>query len=85
MEKRESEALSPSLSRSDGRHVKASARAAENSLVKPTREDVSRCIGIWAREYRLQDEPEETTDTRDLLLPSRPWIGRSTSSLKRFE
>lgn len=49
---------------------------------KPSREDVSRCINIWASMYLLGNEQ---ADAADLSLPSRPWMGRSPSSLKRFE
>ena len=49
---------------------------------KPSREDISRCINIWASMYLDSDE---SIDKRDLCLPSRPWLGRNPSSLKRFE
>ena len=49
---------------------------------KITREDISRCITIWASMYLT---PDETSGTRDLCLPSRPWPERDPSSVKRFE
>ncbi|RZI43138.1 hypothetical protein EGT07_09830 [Herbaspirillum sp. HC18] len=49
---------------------------------KLSREDISRCINIWARMYLT---PEERMNTRELCLPSRPWLGRNPSSVKRFE
>jgi len=49
---------------------------------KPSREDISRCINIWASMY-LTDHEE--TGKRNLALPSRPWLGRNPSSLKPFE
>jgi len=49
---------------------------------KPSREDISRCINIWASMYLAGDDK---LDKRDLCLPSRPWLGRNPSSLKRFE
>lgn len=49
---------------------------------KPSREDVSRCINIWASMYLGHDNQ---SDAGDLILPSRPWMGRSANSLKRFE
>lgn len=49
---------------------------------KVSREDISRCINIWASMYLVQDDDG---DKRDLCLPSRPWHGRNPASLKRFE
>ncbi|HYD62794.1 MAG TPA: hypothetical protein VEC35_20740 [Noviherbaspirillum sp.] len=49
---------------------------------KPSREDISRCINIWASMYLADDE---ILDKRELTQPSRPWLGRNPSSLKRFE
>jgi hypothetical protein len=49
---------------------------------KPSREDISRCINIWASMYLADDE---IVGKRELSLPSRPWLGRNPSSLKRFE
>jgi hypothetical protein len=49
---------------------------------KPSREDVSLCINIWARLYRLDSG---TSDRSKLHLPSRPWTGRSRSNLKRYD
>jgi len=51
---------------------------------KLSRKDVSKCISIWADLYHLRDTHLETGG-RDLYLPSRPWLGRSLNSLKRFE
>jgi hypothetical protein len=50
---------------------------------KPSREEVSRAISIWANVYHLKDE--NVSDSTDLCLPSRPWMGRSPNSLKRFD
>ncbi|WP_151636458.1 hypothetical protein [Noviherbaspirillum aerium] len=47
-----------------------------------TREDVSRCINIWAKMYRLSDED---TQPSDLCMPPRTWMGRSPDKLKRFD
>lgn len=49
---------------------------------KLSREDISRCINIWASVYLKRDTP---TDPGDLRLPARPWLGRNPNSLKRFE
>ena len=49
---------------------------------KLSREEISRCISIWAHLYRQCDEK---SDPRDLYLPSRPWMGRDPTSLKRFD
>ena len=49
---------------------------------KPSREDISRCINIWASVYLGE---ERQSDPGDLQLPSRPWMGRSPNSLKPFE
>ena len=49
---------------------------------KLSREDISRCINIWASMYLASDE---SIEARDLCLPSRPWLGRNPSSMKRFE
>lgn len=49
---------------------------------KLTREDISRAISIWAHMYRQCDEK---SGPRDLFLPSRPWMGRDPSSVKRFD
>lgn len=46
-----------------------------------TRADVSRCINIWAKMYRLSDDSQAS----DLCMPSRTWIGRSPDKLKRFD
>ena len=48
---------------------------------KLSREDISRCINIWASLYLKTDDQ---ADKRDLCLPSRPWLGR-TPGVKRFE
>lgn len=50
---------------------------------KPSREEVSRAINIWATVYRLKDDA--ASDPKDLCLPSRPWMGRSSNSLKPFD
>lgn len=53
---------------------------------KPSRKDISRCINIWASLYLAPDASSEAkTQGHDLCLPSRPWIGRSPGSVKRFE
>lgn len=49
---------------------------------KPSREDISRCITIWASLYLDQ---EKKTDPDDLRFPSRPWMGRNPNGVKRFE
>ena len=49
---------------------------------KLSREDISRCINIWASLYLTADD--QAADKRDLCLPSRPWMGR-TPGFKRFE
>lgn len=49
---------------------------------KLSREDVSKCISIWARLYHLRDDE---ADRRELCMPFRPWMGRDPNSLKRFE
>ncbi|OWW19695.1 hypothetical protein AYR66_09470 [Noviherbaspirillum denitrificans] len=49
---------------------------------KLSREDISRCINIWASMYLT---PDEAIDSRDLCLPSHPWAGRDPSGMKRFE
>ncbi|WP_420476265.1 hypothetical protein [Noviherbaspirillum sp. ST9] len=48
---------------------------------KLSREDISRCINIWASLYLNEDDAAEPGD---LCLPSRPWAGRNPS-MKRFE
>ena len=60
----------------------ASPAKQEKAHDKPSREDISRCINIWASMYLADDE---IVDKRELTLPSRPWLGRNPSSLKRFE
>jgi hypothetical protein len=42
-----------------------------------SREEVSRCIDIWARVYGLREEERHGSD-----LPIRPWLGRK---LTRFD
>lgn len=49
---------------------------------KLSREDISRCINIWAHLYRQCDAASRP---EDMYLPSRPWIGRDPNSVKRFE
>ncbi len=61
---------------------RTSSAKREKTPDKPSREDISRCINIWASMYLSDDE---TVDNRELTLPSRPWLGRNPSSLKRFE
>lgn len=41
---------------------------------KLSREEVSRCITIWAKFYRYEDDG---TDASELCLPQRPWLERS--------
>ncbi|KRB81854.1 hypothetical protein ASE07_24220 [Noviherbaspirillum sp. Root189] len=53
-----------------------------NRPEKLTREDVSRCINIWAKMYRLNDDD---TSAAELCMPARTWLGRSPDRLKRFE
>lgn len=48
---------------------------------KLSREDISRCINIWASMYL---DADDTAGSGELCLPSRPWLGRSPS-MKRFE
>lgn len=48
---------------------------------KLSREDISRCINIWASMYL---DADDATESGDLCLPSRPWLGRNPS-MKRFE
>jgi len=59
-----------------------SAAKREQREDKLTREDISRAINIWASMYLASDE---SIEARDLCLPSRPWLGRNPSSVKRFE
>jgi len=43
--------------------------------VKPDRQDVSRCIHIWAKFYRMD---ESSFEPRELCVPPGPWTpGRS--------
>ncbi|HYC42375.1 MAG TPA: hypothetical protein VEB70_05255 [Noviherbaspirillum sp.] len=49
---------------------------------KLSREDISRCINIWASMYLRPDETAEPGE--ELCLPSHPWGGRNPS-IKRFE
>lgn len=61
---------------------------AERARNKPSREDISRCINIWASMYLTGDEKAEqiaSSKNGDLRLPARPWMGRNPGSLKRFE
>lgn len=62
--------------------VAATSDKKESTVNKPSREDVSRCINIWASVYLGRNTP---ADAGDLRLPSRPWLGRSPNSMKRFE
>lgn len=59
--------------------IKLSKKPKEPKL---TREDISRAISIWAHLYRQCGEKQ---DSHDLYLPSRPWMGRDPTRLKRFE
>ncbi|HEY0845939.1 MAG TPA: hypothetical protein VGE12_11270 [Noviherbaspirillum sp.] len=52
---------------------------------KPSREDISRCINIWASVYLGRNAQTTPPDAGDLRLPARPWMGRNPNSLKRFE
>lgn len=61
----------------------ATQRATKTAERKLSREDISRCINIWARMYHQQDD--KLPAHHDLCLPSRPWMGRSPNSIKRFE
>jgi hypothetical protein len=45
----------------------------------PSREEVSRCINIWANVYGLRDEAQAGSGLR---LPSRPWIGRKLGRIE---
>lgn len=49
---------------------------------KPSREDVSFCINIWARLYRLDGD---AVGQGKLHLPPRRWDKRSTNGQKRFD
>jgi hypothetical protein len=64
------------------RQRSTSSAKREKRADKPSREDISRCINIWASMYLPSDE---TVSAHDLVAPSRPWLGRNPSSLKRFE
>lgn len=44
-----------------------------------SREEVSRCINIWASVYGLREAERKPVE---LALPVRPWLGRK---LTRFE
>lgn len=60
----------------------------ERAKNKPSREDVSRCINIWASMYLTGNEKAEqiaAPENGDLRLPARPWMGRNPGSLKRFD
>lgn len=50
--------------------------------VNISREEVSRCINIWASVYGFSDR-EEPMDKS--LMPTRVWIGRSPDHLKRWD
>lgn len=53
---------------------------------KLSREDISRCIGIWAQMYRLSDDETKMPEgMQDLCTSSRTSIGRNPASLKRFD
>lgn len=84
MEKRQSRSLTKPIPRvSDAPYVSpiklAKAPAKQQKL---SREEISRCISIWAQVY---GQGTDKSDPRDLYLPSRPWMGRDPNSLKRFE
>jgi hypothetical protein len=80
---------SPSLTRkartvndaSSGMGVPGLTEKRHRDAGKPSREDVSRCIGIWAQIYRLRDDE---ADTQDLRMPPRLWIGRDPEQ-KNFD
>jgi hypothetical protein len=84
MEKRQSRSLTkPIPPVSDARYtspIKLGKTSPKQE--KLSREDISRCISIWAHVYR---QTEDKSDPRDLFLPSRPWMGRDPNSIKRFE
>lgn len=74
--------LPPLVVGSDKAPPTAAIADKKESANKPSREDVSRCINIWASVYLGRNTQ---TDVGDLRLPSRPWLGRSPNSMKRFE
>jgi len=86
MEKRQSRSrpLNKQIPPVSGAPYNAPIKLAKASSKEPklTREDISRAISIWAHLYRQCDEK---SDSRDLYLPSRPWMGRDPNSIKRFD
>jgi hypothetical protein len=84
MEKRQSRSLSKPIPLvSDARYTSPINFAEPPAKPdKVSREDISRCINIWAHLYRQCDSK---SDPHDLYLPSRPWMGRDPNSIKRFE
>ena len=52
---------------------------------KPSRDEIARCINIWAAVYRLRDDDSADFDTSELTMPSRTWAGRIPPSIERFE
>jgi|GEM_PF-1726491 len=68
-----------------GRSAEAPGRR-EQLPDKPSRKDISRCINIWASLYLDADiSSDDKSAGHELCLPSRPWIGRNSGNLKRFE
>lgn len=49
---------------------------------KISREEVSRCINIWASVYGFSDREEPLDQS---LMPTRVWIGRNPDRLKRWD
>lgn len=49
---------------------------------KPSREDVSLCINIWATLYATDDDHGEPGE---LQLPSLPWMRHNPGRQKRFD
>lgn len=51
-------------------------------LEKPSRDDITRCINIWATVYRLRDSD---CDETDLQVTPRNWTGRTCPGARHFE
>jgi hypothetical protein len=49
---------------------------------KPSRDEIARCISIWAAVYRMRDAG---FDSAELYMPSRLWTGRLPPNIERFE
>lgn len=47
---------------------------------KPSRDEISRCINIWAAVYRLRD-----ADLAELCMSRTIWGGRDPSYTERFD